>query len=86
MGWKPPLVSILFDYNRSNRPMQYIKNKRLENAVRNEMSQFYFSTCQNDGKEQISFSYPPSSTIFREMIQRKISVSATQNYDKLYND
>ena len=83
---KPLLISILFDYNRWNRPMRYIKNKRFENAVRNEMSQFYFSTCKNDGKERISFSYPPSLAIFREMIQRKISVSATQNYDKLYND
>ena len=73
-------------YNRWNRPTRYIKNKRLENAVRNEMSQFYFSTCQNDGKERISFSYPPSLALFREMIQRKISVFATQNYDKLYND
>ena len=83
---KPLLISILFDYNRWNRPTRYIKNKRLENAVRNEMSQFYFSTCQNDGKERISFSYPPSLALFREMIQRKISVFATQNYDKLYND
>nr|QBC72752.1 hypothetical protein RF1 [Talinum caffrum] len=85
--FEKPLLSLLFDYNRWNRPTRYIKNNRFENAVRNEMSQYFFYTCQNDGKQRISFSYPPSLAIFWEMIQRKISLSTTEKffYDELYN-
>nr|WVH39649.1 hypothetical chloroplast protein RF19 [Cleistocactus hyalacanthus] len=85
---QPLLTFLLFDYHRWNRPMRYIKNQRFEHAVRNEMSQFYFNTCQNDGKQRISFSHPPSLAIFREMIQRKISFSTTEKFlhDELYND
>nr|YP_010372036.1 hypothetical chloroplast RF1 [Portulaca gilliesii]YP_010372048.1 hypothetical chloroplast RF1 [Portulaca gilliesii]UOX27298.1 hypothetical chloroplast RF1 [Portulaca gilliesii]UOX27308.1 hypothetical chloroplast RF1 [Portulaca gilliesii] len=85
--FEKPLLSLLFDYKRWNRPTRYIKNDRFENAVRNEMSQYFFYTCQNDGKQRISFSYPPSLAIFWEMIQRKISLSTTEKffYDELYN-
>nr|QBC71249.1 hypothetical protein RF1 [Alluaudia procera] len=85
--FEKPLLSLLFDYKRWNRPTRYIKNNRFENAVRNEMSQYFFYTCQNDGKQRISFSYPPSLAIFWEMIQRKISLSTTEKlfYDELYN-
>nr|YP_010025121.1 hypothetical chloroplast RF19 [Colobanthus subulatus]QOQ35420.1 hypothetical chloroplast RF19 [Colobanthus subulatus] len=85
--FEKPLLSLLFDYKRWNRPTRYIKNNRFENAVRNEMSQYFFYTCQNDGKRRISFTYPPSLSIFWEMIQRKISLSTTEKflYDELYN-
>nr|QBC70261.1 hypothetical protein RF1 [Talinum paniculatum]QBC70346.1 hypothetical protein RF1 [Talinum paniculatum] len=85
--FEKPLLSLLFDYKRWNRPTRYIKNNRFENAVRNEMSQYFFYTCKNDGKQRISFSYPPSLAIFWEMIQRKISLSTTEKffYDELYN-
>nr|UKQ57369.1 hypothetical chloroplast RF19 [Silene gracilicaulis] len=82
-----PLLSLLFDYKRWNRPTRYIKNNKIENAVRDEMSQYFFYTCENDGKKRISFTYPPSLSIFWEMIQRKISLSTTEKllYDELYN-
>nr|YP_010443441.1 hypothetical protein RF1 [Arenaria serpyllifolia]UTE94315.1 hypothetical protein RF1 [Arenaria serpyllifolia] len=85
--FEKPLLSLLFDYKRWNRPTRYIKNNRFENAVRNEMSQYFFYTCKNDGKQRISFTYPPSLSIFWEMIQRKISLSTTEKllYDELYN-
>ncbi|KAK9662930.1 hypothetical protein RND81_O329500 [Saponaria officinalis] len=85
--FEKPLLSLLFDYKRWNRPTRYIKNNRFENAVRNEMSQYFFYTCQNDGKQRIAFTYPPSLSIFWEMIQRKISLSTTDKlfYDELYN-
>nr|UVW79858.1 hypothetical chloroplast RF19 [Gymnocarpos przewalskii] len=85
--FEKPLLSLLFDYKRWNRPTRYIKNNRFENAVRNEMSQYFFYTCQNDGKQRLSFTYPPSLSIFWEMIQRKISLSTTEKllYDELYN-
>nr|YP_009913345.1 Ycf1 [Achyranthes bidentata]QLJ93210.1 Ycf1 [Achyranthes bidentata] len=79
---------LLFDYKRWNRPTRYIKNNRFENAVRNEMSQYFFYTCQNDGKQKISFTYPPSLSIFWEMIQRNISLATTEKFlydDELYN-
>nr|YP_010236268.1 Ycf1 [Belemia cordata]QTD83042.1 Ycf1 [Belemia cordata] len=85
--FEKPLLSLLFDYKRWNRPTRYIKNNRFENPIRNEMSQYFFYTCKNDGKQRISFTYPPSLSIFWEMIQRKISLSTTEKlfYDELYN-
>nr|YP_009669208.1 Ycf1 protein [Heimia apetala]AZB52130.1 Ycf1 [Heimia myrtifolia]QCW94207.1 Ycf1 protein [Heimia apetala] len=74
LWFEKPLVTLLFDYKRWNRPLRYIKNDRFENAVKNEMSQYFFYTCQSDGKERISFTYPPSLSTFWEMIQRKISL------------
>nr|YP_009975753.1 hypothetical protein RF1 [Balanops pedicellata]QNK05171.1 hypothetical protein RF1 [Balanops pedicellata] len=86
--FEKPLVTILFDYKRWNRPFRYIKNDQSENAVRKEMSQYFFYTCQSDGKEKIAFTYPPSLSIFLEMIQRKISLFTTEKIssDELYND
>nr|YP_010615431.1 Ycf1 protein [Moringa peregrina]QCW94828.1 Ycf1 protein [Moringa oleifera]QWL14912.1 hypothetical chloroplast RF19 [Moringa oleifera]WAS38187.1 Ycf1 protein [Moringa oleifera]WAS38271.1 Ycf1 protein [Moringa peregrina] len=70
--FEKPLVNLLFDSNQWNRPFRYIKNDRFENAVRNEMSQYFFYTCQSDGKERISFTYPPSLSTFWKMIQKKM--------------
>nr|YP_009529754.1 hypothetical protein RF1 [Gironniera subaequalis]AXX77034.1 hypothetical protein RF1 [Gironniera subaequalis] len=85
--FEKPLVTTLFDYKRWNRPFRYIKNDRFENAVKNEMSQYFFHTCQSDGKERISFTYPPSLSTFFEMIQRKISllIKEKPSSDELYN-
>nr|YP_010725100.1 Ycf1 protein [Doryanthes palmeri]WDW32313.1 Ycf1 protein [Doryanthes palmeri] len=82
-----PLVTFFFDYKRWNRPLRYIKNDRFENAVRNEMSQYFFYTCPSDGKQIISFTYPPSLSTFSEMIERKMSLYTTEklSYEDLYN-
>nr|YP_009652077.1 Ycf1 [Cornus officinalis]QCZ35989.1 Ycf1 [Cornus officinalis]QEJ83479.1 Ycf1 [Cornus officinalis] len=81
------LVILLFDYNRWNRPLRYIKNRKFEKAVRNEMSQYFFYTCQSDGKQKISFTYPPSLSTFLEMIQKKMPLSTIEKLpsDELYN-
>nr|YP_010987780.1 hypothetical chloroplast RF1 [Synostemon bacciformis]WON66212.1 hypothetical chloroplast RF1 [Synostemon bacciformis] len=76
--FEKPFVTILFDYKRWNRPLRYIKNDRFENAVRKEMSQYFFYTCPSDGKERISFTYPPSLSTFLEIIERKMSLSPTE--------
>nr|YP_010489750.1 hypothetical protein RF1 [Koenigia cyanandra]YP_010489762.1 hypothetical protein RF1 [Koenigia cyanandra]UWM11306.1 hypothetical protein RF1 [Koenigia cyanandra]UWM11318.1 hypothetical protein RF1 [Koenigia cyanandra]UWM11391.1 hypothetical protein RF1 [Koenigia cyanandra]UWM11403.1 hypothetical protein RF1 [Koenigia cyanandra] len=68
---KPP-VSLLFDYKGWNRPLRYIKNSQFEHAVRNEMSQYFFYTCQSDGKRRISFTYPSSLSAFFEMLRQKM--------------
>nr|YP_009726227.1 hypothetical protein RF1 [Dendrobium pseudotenellum]QHR85670.1 hypothetical protein RF1 [Dendrobium pseudotenellum] len=80
-------VSFLFDFNRWNRPLRYIKNNKLENALRNEMSQFFFFTCTSDGKQTISFTYPPSLSTFSEMLEQRISLYIIEKlYDEdLYN-
>nr|AGE93514.1 hypothetical chloroplast RF19 [Xiphidium caeruleum] len=85
--FEKPLVTFLFDYKRWNRPFRYIKNNRFENAVRNEMSQYFFYTCPSDGKQIISFTYPPSLSTFLEMIERKISLYTTEQlpHGDLYN-
>nr|BDY09877.1 Ycf1 protein [Lysimachia vulgaris]BDY10728.1 Ycf1 protein [Lysimachia davurica] len=82
--FEKPFVTLLFNYNRWNRPLRYIKNNRFENAIRNEMSQYFFYTYQSYGKQKISFSFPPSLSTFLEMIQRKIPVSIIEK-DELYN-
>nr|UGK72374.1 hypothetical chloroplast RF19 [Wolffia australiana]UGK72387.1 hypothetical chloroplast RF19 [Wolffia australiana] len=76
--FEKPLVTFLFDCKRWNRPFRYIKNDRFENPVRNEMSQYFFFTCPSDGKQRISFTYPPSLSTFSEMIERKISLYTTE--------
>nr|YP_009752469.1 Ycf1 protein [Trichosanthes tricuspidata]QIT04865.1 Ycf1 protein [Trichosanthes tricuspidata] len=85
--FEKPLVTILFDYKRWNRPFRYIKNDKFENAVRTEMSQYFFSTCKSDGKDRIVFTHPPSVSTFFEMIQKKISLFTTEklSYDELDN-
>nr|YP_010975061.1 Ycf1 protein [Amyema miraculosa]WNR57958.1 Ycf1 protein [Amyema miraculosa] len=80
---KPP-VTLLFDYKRWNYPLRYIKNEKFENAVRNEMSQYFFYICQSDGKQKISFTYLLSLVNFFEMIQRKISLNGL-SFNKLSN-
>nr|YP_009766980.1 Ycf1 [Ateleia glazioveana]QIS97515.1 Ycf1 [Ateleia glazioveana] len=87
LGFEKPLITIFFDYKRWNRPLRYIKNARFENVVRNEVSQFFFHTCQSDGNERISFTYPPSLSTFLEMMQTKMSLLTTEkiSYDKLSN-
>uniref|UniRef100_UPI0030FF0705 hypothetical protein RF1 n=1 Tax=Verhuellia lunaria TaxID=447313 RepID=UPI0030FF0705 len=76
--FEKPLVTLLFDYKRWNRPLRYIKNDRFENAVRNEMSQYFFHTCPSDGKKRISFTYPPSLSTIEEIIQKKMSLYTTE--------
>nr|YP_010463498.1 hypothetical chloroplast RF1 [Galium spurium]UUL70410.1 hypothetical chloroplast RF1 [Galium spurium] len=73
--FEKPLITILFDYKRWNRPFRYIKNNRFNKAVRKEISQYFFEACKNDGKQRISFTYLPSLSTFWEMIQRKLSLS-----------
>uniref|UniRef100_UPI0031F3681E hypothetical protein RF1 n=1 Tax=Liparis gigantea TaxID=2803551 RepID=UPI0031F3681E len=80
-------VTFFFDFNRWNRPLRYIKNDNLENALRNEMSQFFFFTCISDGKQIISFTYPPSLSTFSEMLEQKISLYIIEKFygEDLYN-
>nr|QHF17957.1 hypothetical chloroplast RF19 [Lanxangia tsao-ko] len=81
------LVTFLFNYKRWNRPSRYIQNNRLARSIRNEMSQYFFYTCLSDGKQTISFTYPPSLFIFSKMIERKISLYTTEKFfhEDLYN-
>nr|YP_010573643.1 hypothetical chloroplast RF19 [Allium pallasii]UZH92806.1 hypothetical chloroplast RF19 [Allium pallasii] len=85
--FEKPIVTFLFDYKRWNRPLRYLKNDRFENAIRNEMAQYFFYICPNKGKKIISFTYPPSLSTFSEMIERKISFYTTEKlyHEDLYN-
>nr|YP_009771881.1 hypothetical chloroplast RF19 [Baphia racemosa]QIT02666.1 hypothetical chloroplast RF19 [Baphia racemosa] len=85
--FQKPLVTILFDYKRWNRPLRYIKNDQFENIVRNETSQLYFHACQSDGKKRISFMYPPNLSTFLKMMQTKIYFFTKEkiDYDELSN-
>nr|UNI92090.1 Ycf1 protein [Borago officinalis] len=80
--FEKPLVTLLFDYNRWNRPFRYIKNNRFERAVRNQMSQYFFDTCKSDGKLKISFTYPPSLSTFLDILKKKISFSTFSTLEK----
>nr|YP_009657396.1 hypothetical chloroplast RF1 [Medicago monspeliaca]QCO74373.1 hypothetical chloroplast RF1 [Medicago monspeliaca] len=79
-----PLVTLLFDYRRWNRPLRYIKNDHLERVVRDENSQFFFHICESDGKERISFTYPPDLSSFLKIMEKKMDLFTG---DKIsYND
>nr|YP_010924734.1 Ycf1 protein [Hyaloseris cinerea]WKB11493.1 Ycf1 protein [Hyaloseris cinerea] len=88
--FEKPLLTFFFDYNRWNRPLRYIRkrNKKLKGSVRKEASQYFFYTCESDGKQRISFTYPPSLSTFREMIARRISLSTLEKLstDELYTE
>nr|YP_010898283.1 hypothetical chloroplast RF1 [Dipterocarpus littoralis]WHL46712.1 hypothetical chloroplast RF1 [Dipterocarpus littoralis] len=85
--FEKPIVTHIFNYNRRRRPSRYIKNQRFQNGVKNEMSQYFFYTCESDGKERIAFTYLPSLATFGEMIQKRISFFTTDifAYDELDN-
>jgi hypothetical protein len=82
LWFEKPLATLLFDYKRWNRPVRYKKN-----AVRSEMSHYFFYTCRSDGKEKISFTYPASLSTFLERIQKRMSFFTTEKLssDELYN-
>nr|YP_009427944.1 hypothetical chloroplast RF1 [Kingdonia uniflora]YP_009427951.1 hypothetical chloroplast RF1 [Kingdonia uniflora]ASV47820.1 hypothetical chloroplast RF1 [Kingdonia uniflora]ASV47827.1 hypothetical chloroplast RF1 [Kingdonia uniflora] len=88
LWFEKPLVTLLFDYQRRNRPLRYIKNDQFENAIRSEMSQYFFYPCQSDGKQRISFTYPPSLATFLEMLQRNIFLCTTEKLssEELYKN
>nr|YP_010565947.1 hypothetical protein RF1 [Medicago rotata]UZC30531.1 hypothetical protein RF1 [Medicago rotata] len=69
-----PLVTTLFDYRRWHRPFRYIKNDHLERGVRDENSQFFFQICKSDGKERISFTYPPDLSSFLKIMEKKMDI------------
>nr|YP_010211659.1 hypothetical chloroplast RF1 [Astragalus galactites]UBI43096.1 hypothetical chloroplast RF1 [Astragalus galactites] len=85
--FQPSLVKTLFDFERWNRPLRYIKNDHFDNVVRNENSQFFFQICQSDGKERISFTYPPNLSTFLNMMEKKIDLFTRDkiSYNELSN-
>nr|YP_010162356.1 hypothetical chloroplast RF19 [Dolichos falciformis]QRI60065.1 hypothetical chloroplast RF19 [Dolichos falciformis] len=85
--FQKPLINILFNYKRWNRPFRYIKNNQFENIVKNEISEFFFHTCQSDGKERISFTYPPNLSIFQKMMETKLHLFTRDiiSYEELSN-
>nr|CAP62556.1 ycf1 [Ceratophyllum demersum] len=85
--FEKPLVTLLFDVKRWDRPLRHIKNSRFENTIKQEMAQYFFHTCTSDGKQKISFTYPPSLSTFFEMMQRKISLCTIekQSPENMYN-
>nr|QHE50036.1 hypothetical chloroplast RF1 [Archakebia apetala] len=89
LWFEKPVVTLLFNHKKWNRPVRYIKikNTRFENALINENSQYFFYTCRSDGKQRISFTYPPSLSTFLEMIQRKVFLCTTEKLssEELYN-
>ncbi|RWR98341.1 hypothetical protein CKAN_02788900 [Cinnamomum micranthum f. kanehirae] len=52
--FEKPLVNLLFDYKRCNRPLRYIKKNVFQNAVRNEMSQYFFHLMETNNIFYIS--------------------------------
>nr|YP_010400199.1 Ycf1 [Carlina acaulis]UQS75833.1 Ycf1 [Carlina acaulis] len=76
--FEKPLLTFFFDYNRWNRPLRYVRKIKKKGLVRKEVSQYFFYTCQSDGKQRISFTYPPSLSTFGEMIARKVSLSTLE--------
>nr|YP_010265492.1 hypothetical chloroplast RF19 [Bidens parviflora]UIR98061.1 hypothetical chloroplast RF19 [Bidens parviflora] len=86
--FEKPILTFFFDYNRWTRPLRYIRkiNKKLKGSVRKEASQYFFYTCQSDGKKRISFTYPPSLSTFGEIVAKRISLFTLEKIspDELY--
>nr|YP_008964920.1 Ycf1/Tic214 [Schwalbea americana]CDJ38695.1 Ycf1/Tic214 [Schwalbea americana] len=80
-----PSFRYFFDKHQWNRPFRYIENKNFEQAVRPELSQYFFDICKSDGKQRISFTHLPSLAIFLEMIKRRISALKKYPTTKLSN-
>nr|YP_010918106.1 Ycf1 [Boronia ternata]WAJ48957.1 Ycf1 [Boronia ternata] len=78
LGFEKPVVTLLFNYKRWTRPLRYKKNKKFENAIKNEMSHYFFYTYPNNGKERISFTYPANLSTFFEMIRKKMYFFTTE--------
>nr|YP_010173621.1 hypothetical chloroplast RF1 [Medicago arabica]QSJ48862.1 hypothetical chloroplast RF1 [Medicago arabica]UGK73028.1 hypothetical protein RF1 [Medicago arabica]UZC30303.1 hypothetical protein RF1 [Medicago arabica]UZC30379.1 hypothetical protein RF1 [Medicago arabica] len=85
-----PLVTTLFDYRRWNRPLRYIKNDHFERVVRDENSQFFFHIGESDGKERISFTYPPDLSSFLKIMENKMDTftrdKISYNENELFHD
>nr|YP_010964811.1 hypothetical chloroplast RF19 [Hedysarum xizangense]WNM89466.1 hypothetical chloroplast RF19 [Hedysarum xizangense] len=81
------LLTTLFDFQRWNRPLRYIETDHFENFVRNENSQFFFHICQSDGKERISFTYPPNLSAFLKIMEKKMDLFTRDkiSYNELSN-
>nr|YP_009164558.1 hypothetical chloroplast RF19 [Sedum oryzifolium]AJD00207.1 hypothetical chloroplast RF19 [Sedum oryzifolium] len=84
------MVTLLFDYQRWKRPFRYLKNNKFENNIINEMSQYFFFSCQDNQKTRISFTYPPSLKTFFEMLEKKIpffrSVESVESLDSIFDE
>nr|YP_009138505.1 hypothetical chloroplast RF19 [Lathyrus graminifolius]AIK20723.1 hypothetical chloroplast RF19 [Lathyrus graminifolius] len=83
------LVTTLFDYQRWTRPLRYIENDYFDKVVRDENSQFFFQTCESDGKKRISFTYPPHLSSFQKIMEKKMDLfkrdKTSYNDNELYN-
>ncbi|KAI3834616.1 hypothetical protein MKW92_001531 [Papaver armeniacum] len=70
-------------YSEENSKLKILKLKEdkdllwFEKPLRRNVTPFFF-TCESDGKERISFTYPPSFSIYLEMIKGKILLSTTE--------
>nr|YP_010293028.1 hypothetical protein RF1 [Eriocaulon alpestre]ULQ65309.1 hypothetical protein RF1 [Eriocaulon alpestre] len=87
--FEKPFITFLFDYQRWNRPLRYIKIKKdqFENAIRNEMSQYFFYPSKSDGKPKMSFTYLPSLATFSERIELHIDkLVSEESYYSFYTD
>nr|YP_011027341.1 hypothetical chloroplast RF19 [Sedum multiceps]WQN01591.1 hypothetical chloroplast RF19 [Sedum multiceps] len=81
------LVTLLFDYKRWKRPFRYLKNNKFENSIINEMSQYFFFSCQDNEKKRISFTYPPSLKRFFEMLERRIHFfRSVESVDSIFDE
>nr|AGW45946.1 hypothetical chloroplast RF19 [Lens culinaris] len=68
------LVTTIFDYQKWTRPFRYIQNDHFDRVIRDENSQFYFHTCESDGKKRISFTYPSNLSDFRNKMEKKMDL------------
>nr|YP_009138430.1 hypothetical chloroplast RF19 [Lathyrus davidii]AIK20648.1 hypothetical chloroplast RF19 [Lathyrus davidii] len=67
-------VTTLFDFQRWTRPLRYIANDQFDQVVRDENSQFFFQTCESDGKKRISFTYPAHLSSFHKIMEKKMDL------------
>nr|YP_010428245.1 hypothetical protein RF1 [Prosopanche bonacinae]USN93694.1 hypothetical protein RF1 [Prosopanche bonacinae] len=67
------LVDIFYYPNRWNRPLRYIKNKKFDKVVRNEMSQLFFNVSKIDNNKRLGYTFSPNLYAFFKLIKKNTS-------------
>nr|AJE61701.1 conserved hypothetical protein Ycf1 [Plagiogyria glauca] len=73
---KPWPISF-YDPCRTNRPLRFKKNSRFDgiSLVKKRVSTYFFDKCLTDGKQRLSFTALPSSSIFERQLEESLENS-----------
>ncbi|RZC69719.1 hypothetical protein C5167_032850 [Papaver somniferum] len=94
LWFEKPLVTLIFDYKRWNRPVRYIKNDQFEDAVRDEMGSLKLDVLEkriglcNDETEQdcLPERYDPFLNGTRRGSEKKKYLNSSLNMNEAFSE